>query len=345
MLTAKIKLYDVSKCGYFCKNSSQMEFGGIKQTLDKIGEWASEKEYMAHTATYEVNNDKDGDQLNTYFCDYKKNDLTGDSVLTLWNETPHNKGIVYGINANQSLGDLSLVSTDLGNIIPGVPSYFLFIPDHEVYAAVIINRSLYGKKNLRSYIYGYLSNKASEYMVKGSEGEIIGYSNKGVVESPLLYPRFNTSLRKNKSLRDELITKCDQIRKIIKIEKFNYMLPDDRSRAQKVLDFVLNKESDSHTDDLKIEFIMDYQPTKQELITLIDDYYSDDRDHAVKNVGFVLQGNQNRIMLSGTHPTFDLELNIDANDGELVPAKKILEAISSNRNKLIQELSLTSEGD
>ena len=216
MLEAKIKFFDIKKCGFYLRGGSQSEFSGLNDALHKLRDWASDGREFVNTTTYEA--DPDNDVRNTYFCNWHRNDVNGDSVLILWNEVPNDNGVIYGMNPMDRPGNTAMLTTGFGDTpaIPGFPSYYWFVPERSVFATVRFHHSVQGKSNLDNYLNGFLANK-SPYRVTNEEGTVIGYSENGQQSdnSARIHSKFYALGRKQEELEAELLTNLHKIRRII----------------------------------------------------------------------------------------------------------------------------------
>ena len=191
MVEAKIKFFDIKKCGYFLRGQNQAEFSGISDILVQLNNWASDGREFVNTTCYEP--DPDNDIRNTYFCDWHRNAINDDSVLILWNEVANDNGVIYGMQPTQLPGATEMLTTGFGNTpaIPGFPSYFWFVPNESVFATIRFNHSVQGKKNLDYYLNGFLENKAP-YRILDEEETVVGFSPTGLPteQSSKLYSKF-----------------------------------------------------------------------------------------------------------------------------------------------------------
>lgn len=148
MLEAKIKFFDIKKCGFYLRGNPESEFSGLSDILQKLNSWATNGREFVNTTTYESN--PDNDLLNTYFCNWHRNEINDDSILILWNEIMNDNGVLYGINPMDRPGATDMLTTGFGDTpaIPGFPSYFWFIPERNVFASIKFSHSIQGKKNL-----------------------------------------------------------------------------------------------------------------------------------------------------------------------------------------------------
>jgi hypothetical protein len=338
MLEAKIKFFDIRKCGFYQRAKDTPEFGEITDILSKLKNWAGGFDKLVNTTTYELD-PNNPDILNTYFCNWTRNTATKDSLLILWNEVKNDNGAIYGLNPNKAPGSTEMLKTGFGKTpaIPGFPSYFWFIPERNVFATVTFSHSMQGKGQLDRYLNGFLSNK-SPYRVINDEGEVIGYSEKGkpTANSPQVMPKFWAVSRKRDELSDELITNLGNIRKLIKREVLNYSVEDDRKYVERLFSKLL-KNNPSYVGKGMITHELDYRPSEDELKSIIKNYDDLAVTSSIRNVGFVYKDGK-RVMLNGINVATTREIKVSRKDNQIVPAEKLLAALVVKRTDLLRVL-------
>lgn len=337
MLEVKVKFFDIKKCGYYLRGSNQTEFSGLNDVLHKLRSWASDGREFVNTSTYE--SDPDNDLMNTYFSNWHRNDVNGDSILILWNEVPNDSGVIYGMSPMGRPGNTAMMTTGFGDTpaIPGFPSYFWFVPERNVFAAIRFNHSVQGKSNLDNYLNGFMANKSS-YRVINEEGTIIGYSRSGQKskKSSRIYSKFYALGRKQEELEAELLTNLHKITRIIKRESLQYTVEDDRRTLERVFSGLLgNTPTFNQTRTITHE--LQFEPTEQQLRQIINNYAELNLASSIRNAGFIYNDGK-RIMLNGTSVAFSAELNVQREENQIISPQSLLAAITSSRQDLLRPL-------
>ncbi|WP_153006743.1 hypothetical protein [Aeromonas schubertii] len=337
MLEAKIKFFDIKKCGFYLRGNDQTHFSGLNDILNKLNLWSRDGREFVNTTTYEA--DPNNDLRNTYFCNWHKNEINGDSILILWNEVPNDNGVIYGMNPMDRPGNTDMLTTGFGSTpaIPGFPSYFWFVPERNVFATIRFNHSVQGKKNLDCFLNGFLANK-SPYRVLDGNGTVIGYSANGqpTDQSSRIHSKFHSLGRKQEELETELLTNLHKIRRIIKRETLQYTVEDDRRTLERVFSGLLGNTptfNQARTITHELQFI----PTEQQLRQIINNYSESNAASAIRNVGFIYNDGK-RVMLNGTSVTFSAEINANREDNQIVTPQSLLSAITSQRQDLLRPL-------
>ncbi|WP_052879099.1 hypothetical protein [Vibrio coralliirubri] len=350
MLDVHVRFFKVNKCGYYSHGSRSPQLSSIEDALIKLADWARDGREFVNTTTYGANPNRD--LYNTYFNDWAKNELTGDHVLVLWNEVPNDNGVIYGKNPLEHPGSTNMLTTGFSdeNVIPGLPSYFWFIPEHNAFATLKFQHSYNGKGNLDAYLNGFLRNK-SPYRVFNPEGsdQVIGYSLNGTVtdDSDKIRPSFQAVGMKNTTLEHDLLRNIRRITKLIKKEELSYLNPDNRQLHERVFDYVFSGlTSDTPEFGRQTRLItheLQYQPSETELRQIVRNFNESD-DNSLKNVGFQYNDGT-RVMLSGTSITNDTRLSVRRSDDQSISAELLLETIVRERANLLVPLNdiLSSE--
>lgn len=338
MLEAKLRFFEIQRCGFYRRAASAPEFSGISDAVGKLSNWATDGREFINTTTYEP--DPDNDLLNTYFYSSCQNSQNNDSVLVLWNESPNDNGRLYGINPLDRPGTTTeMLATDFGDIpaIPGAPSYFWFIPERQVFASIRFDHSISGKANLDHYLNGFLANK-SPYRVVDTDGQVIGFSPNGQHNegNPTYYSKFVSKATKQEELEAELLANMHKIRKLIKRENLSYQLPDDRPLIERVFSELLDN-TPNFTDTRIITHELQFQPTEIQLRGIINNYNERGTDSSLRNAGFMYNDGK-VVMLNGINISMSAELNVNRFDNQIVSPSDLLNVITSNRARFLSIL-------
>ncbi len=337
MLTAKVKFFDINKCGYYKYGSKKPDLSGITDTLLKLKVWASDGREFINTLTYKAA--KDEDIRNTYFCGLASERQFGDHLLTLWAEVPNDNGVIYGMPPLAKPGTVDMLTTgfDVDKAIPGFPCYFWFLPQENAFASIKFEHSLMGKGNLDNYLNGFLANK-SPYRVFDEDDTVVGFSPDGKEndDSAKLNPKFYAVGMKYDEIQAELITNINRITKILKREKITYLAPDDRKLIERVFSSLL-KNTPASTQERTILHEMDFKPTEAELKGIIKSYNKLESSSPIRNVGFKYSDGK-AVWLSGANVTFDIELNVRRKDNHIINPERLLSAIIKRRVEFINKM-------
>lgn len=341
-MKAKLTYYDIERIGFYKRGQQVPEFGGIKQSLASLVNWAGDGREFEQTTTYQADPDKDIHR--TFFCNWSTTPDERDGILVLWNEHPNNNGRIYGYDRRSKPGETSMVSRDFSNskAIPGLPSYFWFATDLNILASIRLPYSYQGKGNLDRYINGFLE-KFSPFKVTNRDNEIIGYSKTGTYQKDCekVHPRFATHATKSKNIREILTAERCNITRIVKREKFSDELKDRRQFHEKFFSG-LTGSTPKNKGDTTITQILSYTPSEEELEEILSKHENHDLPREVADIGFYLKNNK-KIMLSGATLSTSEEISLPEIDDAMHSPTEVISALPGIRKNL--SLATDAEGN
>ena len=231
MEAAKITFYKIEKCGLYEYGAEKSKLGTLPDFLNQLTNWVKRNgKSLEETCTYAVEESED---VGRTFCyDIVKNGITGDFMLTTWNETPSYEGKVAAVKGKSKVGDAEVEFTQLPiGSIPGYATYFWFVPSKSVFATILFHHRLNGKKNLDKYFKEFIS-KFSEYVVIDDEGDadfsIIGYAANANDNPINLHAYLKTSIVRKPGQVEYLINQCQEIRRITRHNRLSPKLPENQ---------------------------------------------------------------------------------------------------------------------
>ncbi|KZL24667.1 hypothetical protein [Pseudovibrio sp. Ad37] len=333
MLEAKIRFFDVHKCGFYNRDGN-LVFCSLPELLSSLKLWATDRRVLNQTRTFEPDAAKD--ILNTYYCDLSDPDQNEDQVLTLWNEVSNDEGKVLGIQSDQQPGNLDVEETGFRgeNIIPGSPSYYWFIPRESVLATVVFSHSSPEKLSMERYLNGFLRS-FSQYKILSERREIIGYGRNQRQEN--VKPEFRATLSKSDSAADDLVRNVNRITRMVRREKFDFQVPDQREVMERLFDRIVG-----HVPELNqprtITQDIQYRPSLEELQEIIRNFEVFDERGEIGDLGFWISesGSQRKVMLSGMSISNSIDLELRRDGTNILAASEVCRALSRQRNQLIQ---------
>lgn len=335
MLTAKIRYYKVNKFGFYNRGQELMAFGSIIEHLRELHAWGNDGRELVNTKTYEANPDLD--ILNTYYSGMHADPTTNDVVLVLWNEIPNTDGTIYGINPNQPPGTIEMLHSGFqGPAIPGLPSYFWYMHSEGMIASIKFSHSMQGGANLEKYLTGFLANKSRYRVIDGDE--VVGFSHSGIYcqHCESVYPKFKITPARRNVLLDELLTNVHRISRIIKKEKLDYHITDQRNAIQRLFSGLLNNMP-QFIEDRTITHSFPFRPTESQLMEMVNNFFHADDDSPLVNLGFILSDGR-VIMLGGMYINLKYEFDITLADNQMVSPRQLLDTINVNRDNLLRPL-------
>lgn len=333
----KVQFYRISKCGYFHYGNDLPAFGAIGDILNQLSAWVSaDGKSLSETCTYEL---EDGDDSYRTFCfDIKKNNQTGDFVLVTWNETPTNEGRVVTVNGQQPVGNAQVNFTDLPEgSIPGYATYFWFVPEKNVFAAIRFHHTLLiGKSNLERFLREYCAKFTSYVVYEESDDcpEMIGYTdnNENIQH---LRADFKAFLYRKPGQIDALRNSVNSVTKIIRKNRLSPQVALHRSVWQRMLEGLRVSEAERTLNaDVKIKYEIPFHPTIEQFNGMVDEW---EENHESKwdDIGFKLSGDDEIKWLSHSVAKSDYDLDVDRDNDEIVDAQSLLNALTEKRNVIL----------
>lgn len=315
-MQAKIKVFDIINFGFYPYRSMAPNFGSSGSILNQLAIWATEAD-RSTINTHTTESAANEPITRSYFYDYySRND---NHILILWHEYQNADGSILGLNGNGRPGDSETRSSTFEgeDYIPGLPGYYWFNSSLNVCISVDFNSSCSKKTLIERYIKGFIQNRWP-YKITNEHGEIINYAeDERLVVNRKSFPKFKLSLMKNTAVEEELFIKRERITRMIKEEKLETQLQDQRSTIEKMFSGLLrNTPVYLYEKTFKHEF--EFTPTEAELVEIIDSFRSQDDNGNIENIGFRAEGRV--YMLSGINVQFTQELNLFGNQDGVITA-------------------------
>ena len=108
---------------------------------------------------YSVDPDNNESDLLRTFC-YSVDSNSGEYLMTTWNENADVGGKQAAIDSRGITGSATIETAEPPEgYIPGYPAFFWFIPNRNIFATIQLNTRLNGRRNLNSYLQGFLTFK------------------------------------------------------------------------------------------------------------------------------------------------------------------------------------------
>jgi hypothetical protein len=339
---AKITFYSIDKCGYYKHGEKEREFCTLLESLNELKIWNSNKE-IGETCTYDIN-----ERQNIYrtYC-FDLFEIGNNFLLTTWNETPAEDGEMASINISSTVGNVkvNLTAVPAGNI-PGYPTYFWFIPEHEILATIQFHNQLNGQQNLVMYLNGFLSKCTTYACIKEfnsgnkTEVKIVGYAKDETDTPRHLNSRFETSLYKKKVSHIEFIKQNhSDIRKIIRKDVINMKINQDNEIFNNFFGRLNLSKPKITEEKMKIKYEINYSPSEAELNQMIDSWFSKhDTQEKWDDIGFVLNRRDTIFWLSHELPRDEFILDIKRDKNRIIDSKSLLNELINQKDLIISKI-------
>jgi len=340
MEEAKVTFYNIERCGLYEFGEDIPSLGELSKFLNQLQVWVKKNgKSLDETCTYAVEESEDVDR--TFCYDLVNNGITGDFLLTTWNETPSYEGKVAAVKAKSKVGNAKVEFTKLPkDSIPGYATYFWFIPSRGVFASIRFQHRLNGKKNLDKYFKEFIS-KFSDYVVLSEKGDadfnIIGYSENDDDAPMNLHPYFKTSIVRKPGQIEYILSQKNNIRKITRHNRLIPKLEESQELWQKALKSLGLKKKKNLDTEVKFSYEFNFSPTEDDLKEMIDEWKKH-HDSKWDDIGFTLKGEQVPRWLSNSLARDQYELDVKRIDDEIVDASSLLEKLTDKRDLILSLL-------
>lgn len=343
---ARITFYKVTQCGYFRRANDVPEFGGFTQALEDLQAWSRDRP-LGHTKTFEVT--EDSGHLGVYLLDVRKARGQNAWLLSLWNESASTDGAIASVMPASTVGSPRVVMNDVApGSIPGFATYFFMLPDEQLIAGIRFQHKVYGHIPMRNYLRGFLQT-ASRHVVyaDGDAVEILGYAEKQGGEPRNLFPRFVSHIYATQGEHQMLRERATSIAKVVRKTVLQTKVAPQRALWQKMLDRAGLGEPSSRPSDVRVQYAMQVDLTKDDVTRLIADWQAEvgaaadqggDVETEWEDIGFVLRGDANTYWLSHATARDRLQLDVRRDSPEVVNAEWLLGELVRHQTMLLKKL-------
>jgi hypothetical protein len=343
-MNCKLTVYRVEECGYYARGADTHTCCDLRKCLTDICRWISaEKPTIEKTCAYP--GDDNGTSMPVYCFDaaaHGKNDF----LITTWNETPSEDGVVGAVVRNQIAGSAGVATANLPtNSIPGYGTHFWFLADRQRLVTVRFDsQPLNGHAGLNYYMRGYLERFSPHvrFADPTDQGDIfirnvIGYATDDDDEEcdPHLRPRFKSFLLRKNSEIGYIKKHRAAINRVIRKARPTTGGNATRTLLDRMLEFVGASPANRALPDQNFHFEVPYTPTETELNNIITAYQEDDHE-TWDDIGFDFKGDPVRRWLSSSTLKAEIELPDGLRDGaaSLAAAQALLRELQPFRNQV-----------
>ena len=351
----RIDLYRITRCGFYARGKSQLQFGGLSNFLDEFVSWVANRPDVSATATFEEPGNIP-DQILCSACTRLENEGV---ALSLWNRAPGTENGVAYIRMDGKPGAVDATERKLPkNSVAGWPRFFWIDPQSSVLVALIPEgtyrtRSA-GLPAARRYLRAYLE-KYSPYAVTAVTSEdaisqnlqILGWRDYDEESpDPTLRVKFDTRPIFLPGPIEEILANYINIRKLVTSVRVRRDVPDIRSSWEKAMESLgWDAFQMPDQDCLNFRFEVDWQPTHNELQRTIG-RWKQSFNNMEQRTGVMLRGSSKVLWFDKARCTNALKL-----DEHLEKAlhwgpsdlEKVVKASQSRVRKLISLTKTSTE--
>lgn len=334
---AKISFYSIERCGYYQQGATTPEFGDIGSILSQLQTWVSQENFsLEETCTYDVGDAED--LLRTFCFDIINNGVTGDYLLTTWNETPSNHGRIAAVSAGNRVGEATVhLNTIPPDTIPGYGTYFWFIPSHDIFATIRFQHTVNGHRNLVRYFNSFLEQHTDHTVMYEDENgdiEIEGYQLSANDDIQELRPSFVSRPLRQSGEIDLLRRKRNKIRKVVRKSILDLGDGENLSLWQRMLDHLGVGENNPDREEVRVEYSFPLTPTQEEFNNIIETWEESGMSWW-NDVGFKFESENQIRWLSNALVKHTLAIDVQRDNDETVNTDSLFENLTTNRTMLI----------
>jgi len=351
MEKASIRFYEVKKCGLYKPNARHASLGSFLAITDNIFNWShAANRLVQSTCTYEVDGDFEMDFLETYLASIKKDNSSGDFILTTWNRTHDSGDSVYALDPSATVDSITSNTFHRGNLpatsIPGYATYFWLMPSLNTMATITFGSPRSGMSPFSYWLESFI-NVESRYCRRSDSGdEILGYAEADNPPDSELEARFIRVLHKNPAKRQMIIANRSRIKRIIKrvkLDRAQIVHSGAIDNLAKLLG--IDRHPEITSSELPLTYELGYTPTEEQLEEIISAYENSNTKTNWEDVGFVFPkknsfGANEKEWLSKSFAKTNINLQVDwVVPGQLINTQNLLEIIQQRRSELVRILN------
>ncbi|CAE6781335.1 MULTISPECIES: hypothetical protein [Paraburkholderia] len=332
----RFTFYRVNKCGFYKHGAEEPEFGDLASILGQLRDW---------TTGIELSKTKLSEGDEELFPIYVLDTLQRgeDFVLACWNEVPSFESGVASVSATSKVGAPKIHMNEVvDGSIPGFPTYFWFMPARGLLATMKMGKRVGGQQEMRAYIERFMG-MASNHVVRADEdadGElnIVGYQKDENSDVLNARPFFRTNLFVKPSHKKMFMDNRTKIKKVVRRGHFTATNKPSRTAWQHFVSFVRGDfdAGAANPVERRVYMELEYQPTVEELSTMIESEEKDEDKGVWDDMGFAFEGDPNIHWLARAVATETRSMDVDRNDEATVTLKSLADAVAFHRAALLQ---------
>lgn len=339
--TVTINFYNIRKCGYYARGGDRHEFGSIDSILPQLFDWVSQEGFtLEDTCTYRAEDEEN--VLRTFCCNIRNQRITGDYLLTLWNETPSVDGRVASVDIHNPVGQATVHLNDLEDgTIAGYPTYFWFLPDENVFATVRVNAGLNGHPNMMRFFKGFVD-IFSDHVVRDEDPDedgnysIVGY--RCAVDDDILdnlYPAFHSVPLRNPGELDFIREHRGKIRKLHRKTTLTVNAEEHLDFWQQLMTMARLRQAPDLRQNADVTYALPFTPSGEELEGIIEEW-QEGVGTGWDDIGFSIKGEQQPLWLSTSLAKTSREFELEWDDNNaIVTSESLMGHLIDHRDDLL----------
>lgn len=337
-MEVQAKAFKVTQCGYYVRGEKEIaQFGSLDTLANLLGNWTVEDRPIQETMTFDVG--AYDELLPVYFMGVHTIPRTNESILRLWNQTDVAGDQFGSLIRNSTVHDPDVRASDIPpDGVPGFPSYYWIIPDHDIVVGLRFRTNTHGHPGFNTYIRCFLS-QFSEHVVKDTDGEVLGYIEEEGDEPVHMYPRFHSIPHRLPAVLDQVRRHCPNIRRLLQRKSLTLTMQRDRNLMARVLKWTGMDDPDLPNEEISFEYETDFQPSSDELEEILDNYQT--LGHTPwDDIGFRIKGKNQPLWLGARQQTITTDLSVTMHAGGLIELSQLGRELRENRTRLVRQLGI-----
>jgi hypothetical protein len=337
-------VYKIEQCGYYARGSDARTCCDLRKCLGDVCTWiTNDKPTIEKTCAYP--GDDNGTSLPIYCFDaasHGKNDF----LITTWNETPSEDGVVGAVGRSAIAGAADVTTANLPvNSIPGYGTHFWFLADKSRLVTVRFDsQPLNGHYGMTLYMKGYLERFSPHVRFADPTDQrnvfirnVLGYAKNDIETEfdPHLHPKFRSVLLRRDSEIAYIKKNRSKINRVIRKSRPTTGGTATRTLLDRMLTFVGATPNNRALPDQNFLFEIPYTPTDAELNNIINSYQEEEHE-TWDDIGFDFKSDPTRRWLSSSTLKLEVDLPDTLRDGaaSLASAEALLREIQSFRDRV-----------
>lgn len=330
MEEARISFYDLREFGIYKWGGPRL-FADVPAILQELREWCVGKT-ISETKTYDVG--RGAQVLPSYFLSL--NEARGMFLLGLWNETPSTDGAVASISENAPVGTTRVTMNEIEEgSIPGVASYFWFLPTSNVVATIRFQHPGSGITQMRTYLRMFMERFCSHAVTREEDGELLTVGYREHANAADVFkgrPKISLVPHRRDAERQLILDRAGLVRKIEKKGVLMLAARDDRAVWQKLLHAFHIDEPTVRPHEVKMSYEVEVEGlTAAEVEAVMDNY---DDEGGQNDYGFRFAGDAQVHWLGKEVARETLTLDVRHLNPEMINPDDLIRELDRHRRHL-----------
>lgn len=335
MEEARIAFYDLKEFGFY-KWGGPRIFGDVPRILSEIQIWCDGKT-ISETKTYEPG--RNSQVLPAYFLSLRES--RGSFLLSLWNEMPSTDGAIASISETAPVGTTRVTMNEIEEgSIPGVASYFWFIPSSNVMATVRFQHPGAGISQMRTYLRRFMEQFSSHAITEEQDGELVttGYRENAHTDTVVkALVKITLAPHRKDAERQFFLDRAGKIRKIEKKGVLQLTTRDDRAVWQRLLQAFHIDAPTTRTHEVKMSYEVEVNGLTRDEVEAVMQGYDDESGQ--NDYGFKFEGEGQQTHWLGKEVARGVvEVDVRRLNSEMVNPDDLIRELDRHRRHLLNLL-------